>query len=68
MPWGINRNEVKKINKWSSSIKKIDQIPFVFPRGFLKYFFSLINFTPGLNNYAPTIVLLHFNNQKKEIS
>ena len=60
MPWGINRNKLNTIKKWSSNIVKLKEISFVFPRGAQKWFFKLFLALPILKNYAPTGVKIRF--------
>ena len=60
MPWGINRNDIKKIKNWSPKIKDIKEVLYVFPRGLQKWFFKLYLSIPYLKNLAPSGVRTEF--------
>lgn len=58
MPWGINRNKIKKIFKlWlGEDIEVYDMGYSTFPRGASKWIFSFITSVPFLKNITPSIV------------
>ncbi len=60
MPWGINRNQIYDILNWSDKIKRVRDIPYLFPRGMQKQIFNLFLRTPILNRYVPTMVKIKF--------
>ena len=64
MPWGINRNELNTIKKWSSNIVELKEIYYVFPRSVKKWFFKLFLASPVLKNYAPTAVKINFKHER----
>lgn len=63
MPWGIDRNQIQGLKKWSSSIQNIEEVIYYFPRGLQKWFFKFVLITPKLKNHAPTIVKMDFKNR-----
>jgi len=61
MPWGINRNEIKeKLHQWDPRISAIEEVPYQFPRGGSKLFFSVASMVPTLKNMMPTMIKLKF--------
>jgi O-methyltransferase involved in polyketide biosynthesis len=62
MPWGINRNQVSLLKKWSPKIDIIEEVLYEFPRGAQKWFFKLALSAPILKNYVPTGIKIKFKN------
>lgn len=60
MPWGINRNKIWDIRKWSKAIQSIEEINYDFPRGIQKWGMRIIHYTPVLNRHLPTGVKIKF--------
>lgn len=58
MPWGINRNKIKKtLKSWLQTDAVVTDIGYsIFPRGATRWLFYLFTVTPILKNITPSIV------------
>ncbi|MEM6791187.1 MAG: class I SAM-dependent methyltransferase [Myxococcota bacterium] len=62
MPWGIDRHEMgPTLRGWVSTLDAVDDVPWwLFPRGSTRWMFWLMQRTPLLGRYTPSVTRVRF--------